>query len=201
MFSRMPYEETHQSEANTGEPPRFPLALKRARLAKQWKQEALAAHMHVKVRTLVSWETGTRLPSVGMVILLSLLLTDDLDLSNDLVRAYIADDLIRQALSQHEKDFRALALGTLERVSRLQKRGDEQEQEGEPPLSLFGKQAREDRQEYHLEQQRVWQQEPHDQVTTGGSLQQLFAVLETLRTHPELIPVVQDFLREVATES
>ncbi len=200
VFSSVPdreREEMDQLEANMREQARFPLAFKRARLAKQLKQETLAAQLHVKLRTLVSWETGTRLPSIGMVILLSLLLTNGLDLSNDLLLAYIADDLVRQTHTQDDDNFRALALHTLEQVSQLQKRKHEQEQGREPHLSLFGNQAEEDHQEHHRDQRRIWHQEPHDEGTTGDPLQQLFAVLETLRTHPELIPVVQDFLREV----
>jgi DNA-binding transcriptional regulator YiaG len=178
---------------------RFSLALKKARLAKQLKQEALAAQLHVKLRTLVSWETGTRIPSIGMVILLNLLLTDGLDLSNDLLLAYIADDLTHQAYIQGDKEFRTLALRTLEQVSQLQRGAREQAQEREPHLSLFGNQSREGHQEHRLDQQEVWQQEHQREGATGDPLQQLFAVLEILRTHPELIPVVQDFLREVAT--
>jgi DNA-binding XRE family transcriptional regulator len=185
--------------ANTRPPAqaRFPLAFKRARLAKQLKQETLAAQLHVKLRTLVSWETGTRLPSIGMVILLSLLLTDGQGLSNDLLLTYITDDLVRQAHTQDDDNFRALALRTLEQVSQLQTRRHEQEQGREPHLSLFGNQAGEDHQGHHRDQQGIGHQEPHDAGTTGDPLQQLFAVLETLHTHPELIPVVQDFLREV----
>lgn len=185
-----------QSKANTREQARFPLALKKARLAKQLKQETLAAQLHVKLRTLVSWETGTRLPSIGMVILLSLLLTEDLDLSSDLLLAYIADDLARQAHTQDD-EFRTLALHTLEQLSLLQTRGHDQEQEREPHLSLFGNQSREDTQEDHLDQRQIWQQDHQYEGIAGDPLQQLFAVLETLRTHPELISVVQDFLREV----
>ena len=48
----------NQLEANMREQARFPLAFKRARLAKQLKQETLAAQLHVKLRTLASWETG-----------------------------------------------------------------------------------------------------------------------------------------------
>lgn len=186
-------------QVNTREPSRFPLALKKARLAKQWKQETLAAHLHVKLRTLVSWETGTRIPSIGMVILLSLLLTDGLDLSNDLLLASIADDLTHQTHSQDNDDFRTLALCVREQVSQLQARGHERDQEHEPHLSLFGNQPREGRQTYHLDHQEIGQQEPHAAGTTDDPLQQLFTVLETLRTHTELIPVVQDFLHEVAT--
>ncbi len=185
-------------EANTREQSRFPLALKKARLAKQLKQETLAAQLHVKLRTLVSWETGTRIPPIGIVILLSLLLTDSLELSNDLLFTYIADDLTRQARIQDDDNFRALALRTLEQVSQLQTRGHEQEQERELHLSLFRNQSREDRQEHLLDHQGTWQQEPQHEGTAGDPLQQLFAVLETLRTRTELIPVVQDFLREVA---
>jgi len=193
-------EGTNPPNANTGQPSRFPLAFKKARLAKQLKQETLATQLHVKLRTLVSWETGTRIPSIGMVILLSLLLTDSLDLSNDLLIAYIADDLTRQAYNQNDEDFHAFVLHTLERITQLQPRGHGQKQEHDLHLSLFGNQSREGRQEYYLDQQEIGLLEPQYEGTTGNALQQLFAVLETLRTHTELIPVVQDFLREVVSE-
>lgn len=196
MFSFVPsgrVEETRQPQANTRDQLRFPLALKRARLARQLKQEMLAARLHVKLRTLVSWETGTRLPSVGMVALLSLLLTGDLGTNNDLFLAYIADDLARQADSQEDDEFRAYVLSALQQLSQLQTRDRGQEQEGGLRLSLLGDQSGADEQARYLDDQGT--QRPGE--TTGNLLQQLFTVLETLRNHPELISVAQDFLHEM----
>lgn len=186
----------HQPQANVRDQLRFPLALKRARLARQLKQETLAAQLHVKLRTLVSWETGTRLPSVGMVALLSLLLIGDLRANNDLFLAYVADDLARQADSQEDEEFRAHALSALQQLSQYQTRGRGQEQEGNLRLSLLGDQSGADEQAHHLDDQAT--QPPGE--TTGSLLQKLFTILETLRNHPELISVAQDFLHEVVPE-
>lgn len=196
MSAPMPYEGvegTYQPQANVRDQLRFPLALKRARLARQLKQETLAAQLHVKLRTLSSWETGTRLPSVGMVVLLSQVLAESFDLEHDLVRAYIADDLARQTHLQENEQFRQLALRTLEQ---FQARGHEPEQQRER-LSLSGNR----REERGLEQVERRQQGPSLEGTMGDPLRQLFTVLDTLREHTELLPVVQDFLEEVTAVS
>ena len=68
----------------------FPAALQGSRLRRSLKQEALAEMLAVPLRTLVSWETGTRTPPVATVVRLSKLL------GADLLHPYIHDDLIRR---------------------------------------------------------------------------------------------------------
>jgi len=185
------------SQRNERQPLRFPLALKKARLAKRLKQEALAAQLHIKLRTLVSWETGTRIPSAGMVALLSYLLTDRFDPGNDLVLAYIADDLARQS-QQEDNGFRMLAQRVLEQLAQIQHGRDS---DREPHFSLFQEpSASEKDSQAHHQDQEILQREQQRENVGGDSLQHLFAVLETLHKHTELIPVVQDFLREMVPE-
>ncbi len=200
MSASMPYkraEGIYRSQGNMREQLRFPIALKQARLARQLKQETLAAQLHVKLRTLVSWETGTRIPSVGMVALLSQVLAEDFDLEHDLVRAYIADDLARQSYLQKNEQFRQLALYTLEQ---FQARGHQLEQHREN-LSLPGNRREEGGLEQRADQVERRQQGQSLDQATGDPLRQLFIVLDTLREHTELLPVVQDFLEEVTAQS
>jgi transcriptional regulator with XRE-family HTH domain len=200
MSASMPYkraEGIYRSQGNMREQLRFPIALKQARLARQLKQETLAAQLHVKLRTLVSWETGTRIPSVGMVALLSQVLAEDFDLEHDLVRAYIADDLARQTYLQKNEQFRQLALYTLEQ---FQARGHQLEQHREN-LSLPGNRREEGGLEQRADQVESRQQGHSLDQATGDPLRQLFIVLDTLREHTELLPVVQDFLEEVTAQS
>ena len=192
MSASMPYKRAEgidHSQGNMRDQLRFPIALKQARLARQLKQETLAAQLHVKLRTLVSWETGTRIPSVGMVALLSQVLAEDFDLEHDLVRAYIADDLARQTYLQKNEQFRQLALYTLEQ---FQARGHQLEQHREN-LSLPGNRREEGGSEQRADQVERRQQGYSLDQATGDPLRQLFIVLDTLREHTELLPVVQDF--------
>lgn len=183
----------HQPRTATREP-LFPPALKKARLARQLKQETLAAQLHIKSRTLVSWETGTRIPSVGMVALLSQILTGSFDVENDLMLAYIADDLAHQTHLQKSEQFRQLARQTLEQV---QTRGCTPEQQQDPGLSLFGNRPGKEEHAQGKDEIKTWRQEQRDDGARHDPLQQLFGVLDTLREHTELLPVVQEFLHEV----
>ena len=183
----------HQPQTDTREP-LFPPALKKARLARQLKQETLAAQLHIKLRTLVSWETGARIPSVGMVALLSQILLGSFDLESDLMLAYIADDLARQTHLQKNEQFHQLARQTIEQV---QTRGRKPEQQQGSGLSLFENQPGKEEQEQRKDEIKTWRQEQRDDGARHDPLQQLFSVLETLREHTELLPVVQEFLHEV----
>ena len=51
-------------------PSHFARALKRARMARGWTQAKLAEQLAISKRAIVSWETGERIPGVGMVVLL-----------------------------------------------------------------------------------------------------------------------------------
>ena len=76
-------------------PTRFARALKRARFARGWTQARLAAQLAIPKRSIVSWETGERIPSVGMVVLLldAFFPGEELSLHRELTTAYIVDDL------------------------------------------------------------------------------------------------------------
>jgi transcriptional regulator with XRE-family HTH domain len=168
--------------------PRFAQALKEARLARHWKQSVLAEHLGVPLRTLVSWETGMRLPPLGTVALLCLLLTDTVQVASPLFVAALEDDLQYQAARQsslaQKKPMRREQIAhhlerirqTVEFLHALQT-GEQQmgrEALSPPPLATPLLQA----------------------AASPGSEQmaQFFAVLERFRQAPELIPVVRDFL-------
>src|SRR5437660_12848432 len=79
-------------------PTRFARALKQARFARGWTQAKLAAQLAIPKRSIVSWETGERIPSVGMVMLLldALFPGEQPSFHRELITAYIVDDLERQ---------------------------------------------------------------------------------------------------------
>src|SRR5436305_13851611 len=72
-------------------PTHFARALKRARFARGWTQAKLAAQLAIPKRAIVSWETGERIPSIGMVMLLlgSLVPGWGLSLHRNVATAYI----------------------------------------------------------------------------------------------------------------
>src|SRR5579863_4813280 len=75
---------------NNDSKPHFPERLQNSRLQRGWKQARLAEELGVKLRTLISWETGERVPTVGIVVRLGALL------ETDLLTPYIEDDLRRR---------------------------------------------------------------------------------------------------------
>src|SRR5712691_666359 len=79
-------------------PSHFARALKRARFARGWTQARLAEQLAIPKRSIVSWETGERIPSVGIVMLLldALFPGEELSLHRELITAYIVDDLEHQ---------------------------------------------------------------------------------------------------------
>lgn len=180
--------------------PRFPHALKQARLAKHLKQETLAALAGVKLRTLVSWETGTRIPSIGIVILLLLLLTGEMAMDHEIVRTYIADDLARQASVYEDHEERARLLAAFDHFVQEHWQDEQRKQPEERDVMLLSQQGKNDKQEELPAQQEPWRRESPSGNATQDRLQQLFSVVEILHQHPELIAVTQDFLREVARD-
>ncbi len=179
---------------------RFPALLKDMRLKRRWKQEALATNLHVRKRPVISWEAGERLPSVGMVVLLSLLLEENWHpeelARNQLLCAYVIDDLVHQAEAQHDEQFRELALRTAQLLS-LSSAGSQSGQENKEsrvPLE----QMMPDSLRFQKQEHQVLEQDAESKPLLGDRLQQLFALLKILQEHPELIPTVQDFLQEVA---
>ena len=63
-----------------------------------WTQAKLAAQMAITKRAIVSWETGERIPGVGMVALLldALFPDEEFSLHRELLCASIVDDPERQ---------------------------------------------------------------------------------------------------------
>lgn len=180
------------------QPTHFPAVLKRERLALHLKQEVLAAQLHISERTLVSWETGARLPPVGMVLYLSHRLLGSERLDNELMRAYLLDDLAWQLSLQQDEAI----LGDLQAafVSLEQSNEAQQETREERPLVLFegsavigdGTSGKEHREGQVEALAGVAGKSGGDEAVLG-----LLAVLDALRREPSLVSVVLDFLREM----
>lgn len=170
------------------------------RLARRWKQETLAKHLHQRQRTVISWEAGERLPSVGIVVLLSRLLDEnwrpDELMHYPLLCAYVIDDLVRLGREQTDEQFQELARQTAHLLSLAfaDRQGGQENKERPVPLeqmvpSSMGSQE---------QAEPLHEPDEESQLPLGDRLQQLFALLDILQEHPELIPTVQDFLHEVA---
>jgi transcriptional regulator with XRE-family HTH domain len=181
------------------QPTHFPVVLKQERLARHLKQEVLAAQLHISERTLVSWETGARLPPVGMVLYLSRRLLGNERLDNDLMRAYLLDDLAWQLSLQQDEAI----LGDLQEAFVGLEQSNEAEQQEtrvEHPLVLFegsavtgdGMSGKEHREGQVKALPGVAGKSGGDEAVLG-----LLAVLDALRREPSLVSVVLDFLREM----
>lgn len=176
----------------------FPQTLKTLRLARHWKQGYLAKRLHVNPRTLISWEAGERLPSVGMVVLLGWLLEEparpNLLVQSQLLHSYTLDELRRQA--QKDVEWRGLAEEALVQLTNATA-GEEGRQAGGDKRDVFLLDQLAEQPQIRFELQAG--QNAQQEANPGERLQQLFALLEQLQRQPELIPVVQDFLRQLAT--
>jgi len=177
-------------------PSRFARALKRARFARGWTQAKLAAQLAIPKRSIVSWETGERIPSVGMVMLLldALFPDEEPSLHQELITAYVIDDLERlerrrglqsdqdDPLLQRMQRVVAQVLQLSTSVTQARQVVEHQEASG---------QADEQLREYELSR-------PQEKVDEQQTLEPLFALMAQLRQYPELIPVARDFIRELA---
>lgn len=177
-------------------PSRFARALKRARFRKGWTQEKLAAQLAMTKRTIVSWETATRIPSIGMVLALLAVLSDsELSLHHELLYSYILDDLEDQIQRKdpegRQKSFLARQLHQV--LSQVEHLAADQAQPSRPqsPVPTEGR-----------EPGTLAAQQGEVQVGALGSpsLEPLFTLLDQLRQHPDLIPVANDFVHELAPE-
>jgi transcriptional regulator with XRE-family HTH domain len=189
-------EETKGPEVEG--PSRFARALKRARFARGWTQARLAAQLVISKRSIVSWETGERIPSVGMVLLLldALFPGEELSLHRELITAYIVDDLERlerRRDSQSDQDD-----PLLQRMQRMMV------QVLQPTVSasqarpaVEHREASEQVGEQLEEHRPPW---PLGKVDEQQALEPLFALIAQLRQHPELISVVSDFIRELTLD-
>jgi transcriptional regulator with XRE-family HTH domain len=177
-------------------PTRFARALKRARFARGWTQAKLATQLAIPKRSIVSWETGERIPSVGMVVLLldALFPGEELSFHRELITAYIVDDLERQ--EQRRDPQRGQDDPLLQRVQRVMA------QVLQLPMSATqARPATEHQEASEQADDRLEEHEPsrlQEKATGQQALEPLFALIEQLRQHPELIPVARDFIHELA---
>lgn len=180
-------------------PTRFARALKRARFARGWTQAKLAAQLAIPKRSIVSWETGERIPSVGMVMLLldALFPDEELSLHRELITAYIVDDLERQKqrrVPQRDQDD-----PLLQRVQRVMAQVLQLPIRATPERPATGHRVAEEQTASHfLEEHEPLQ--PQEKVDDQQALEPLFALMAQLRQHPELISVARDFIRELAPD-
>ncbi len=176
-------------------PSRFARALKRARFARGWTQAKLAAQLTIPKRSIVSWETGERIPSVGMVMLLldALFPGEELSFQRELITAYIVDDLERQ--QQRRDSQRYQGDPWLQRVQRVMA---QLLTSATPTRPVIGHQEASEQADEQLEDREPLR--PQEQVDEQQVLEPLFALMAQLRQHPELIAVTRDFLRELAPD-
>jgi transcriptional regulator with XRE-family HTH domain len=179
-------------------PSRFARALKRARFARGWTQAKLAAQLAIPKRSIVSWETGERIPSVGMVMLLldALFPGEELSFQRELITAYIADDLERQ--EQRRDSQRGQDDPLLQRVQRVMTEVLQLPTSATQARPATGHQEALEQADKQLEEREP--PRPEVQVDEQQALEPLFALMAQLRHHPELIPVTRDFLRELAPD-
>ncbi len=179
-------------------PSRFARALKRARFARGWTQAKLAAQLAIPKRSIVSWETGERIPSVGMVMLLldALFPGEELSFQRELITAYIVDDLERQEQRRDSQHGQGDPL--LQRLQRVMAQVLQL-----PTGAAQTRPAREHQEASEQADEQLEEREPprpQEKVDEQQALEPLFALMAQLRQHPELIPVTRDFLRELAPD-
>ncbi len=177
-------------------PSHFARALKRARFARGWTQAKLAAQLAISKRSIVSWETGERIPSVGMVVLLLdvLLPAEEFSLHRELITAYIVDDLERQ--EQRRDPQRDQDDPLLQRVQRMMAQVLKLPLKATQARPVQGHQVAEEQTASQWEEHEPLQ--PQKKADDQQALEPLFALMAQLRQHPELIPVARDFIRELA---
>jgi transcriptional regulator with XRE-family HTH domain len=177
-------------------PSRFARALKRARFARGWTQAKLAAQLAIPKRSIVSWETGERIPSIGMVMLLldAVFPGEELSFHRELITAYIIDDLERQ---EQRRDLqRGQDDPLLQRVQRVMAQVLQPSMSATQARPAIGHQEASGQADEQSEERESLR--PQVKAEEQQALEPLFALIEQLRQHPELIPVARDFIRELA---
>jgi len=179
-------------------PSRFARALKRARFARGWTQAKLAVQLAIPKRSIVSWETGERIPSVGMVMLLldALFPGEELSFHRELITAYIVDDLERKA--QRRDAQRGQDDPLLQRVQHVMARVLQLPMSATQARPAIGHQEASEQADEQLEEREPFR--PPEKVDEQQALEPLFALVAQLRQHPELISVTRDFLLELASD-
>src|SRR5260370_33325789 len=162
-------------------PSRFARALKRARFRKRWTQAKLAAQLAMAKRTISSWETATRTPSIGMVLALLDVLSDgELSLHHELLYSYILDDLEDQ---MQRKDPEGRKIDPLARqlqqvFSQVEHLAADQEQPSLPQSPVPS--------EVRVQSTTAAQRGEVQAGSSGSpSLEPLFTLLDQLRQHPD----------------
>jgi transcriptional regulator with XRE-family HTH domain len=180
-------------------PSRFARALKRARFAKGWTQAKLAAQLAIPKRSIVSWETGERIPSIGIVMLLldALFPGEELSFQQELITAYIADDLERQ--EQRRTSQRGQDDPLLQRAQRVMAQVLQLPMSATQARPTIGHQVTSEQADEQWEEDEP--PRPREKVDEQQALEPLFALMAQLRQHPELIPVTRDFIRELAPDA
>jgi transcriptional regulator with XRE-family HTH domain len=178
-------------------PTRFARALKRARFARGWTQARLAAQLAIPKRSIVSWETGERIPSVGMVVLLldALFPGEDLTLHRELITAYIVDDLERQGQRRDLQSSQNDPL--LQRIQRVIAEVLQLSMSAAQARPVIGQMKASEQADDQLRDHELLRH--HEKADEQQALEPLFVLIEQLRRHPELIPVASDFIRELAS--
>jgi transcriptional regulator with XRE-family HTH domain len=179
-------------------PSRFARALKRARFARGWTQAKLAAQLAIPKRSIVSWETGERIPSIGMVMLLldAFFPDEELSFHRELITAYIVDDLERKA--QRRDSQRGQGDPLLQRVQHVMAQVLQLPMSATQARPAIGHQEASEQADGQLEEREP--SRPQEKVDEQQALEPLFALMAQLRQHPELIPVTRDFIRELAPD-
>jgi len=177
-------------------PTRFARALKRARFARGWTQAKLATQLAIPKRSIVSWETGERIPSIGMVMLLLDTLSpgEELSLQRELITAYMVDDLERQEQRRVQQPNRDDPL--VQRIQRVMAQVLQLPTRTTQAGLVTGHQVAEKQEDELLEEHEP--SRPRKKRDDQQALEPLFALIEQLRQHPELIPVARDFIHELA---
>jgi transcriptional regulator with XRE-family HTH domain len=177
-------------------PSRFARALKRARFARGWTQAKLAVQLAIPKRSIVSWETGERVPSIGMVMLLldALFPGEELSLYRELITAYIVDDLER--LEQRRDSQRDQDAPLLQRTQRVMAQVLQLSPSVTQARSVVEHQEASGQADEALKEYEP--SRPQEKVDEQQALEPLFALMAQLRQYPELIPVARDFIRELA---
>jgi transcriptional regulator with XRE-family HTH domain len=181
---------------------RFATALQQARLGARVTQDQLVEMLHVNQRTAISWEAGERIPSIGIVFLLSMVIasggaTSTEIFSPELLIPYLLDDLERQKKYHQEEAFQELVAQGTQKLLHLAESRPRLTQTPKT-LSLLPEQSAES---LPLETEASSPPSSHPRVgqkeAETTDVEQLFTLIERLRDRPELLPVVNEFLDQM----
>jgi transcriptional regulator with XRE-family HTH domain len=181
---------------------RFATALQQARLGARLTQEQLVEMLHVNQRTAISWETGERIPSIGMVFLLCMIFAGGSAASTELFSLellipYLLDDLERQKKFHQEGAFQELVAQGIQKLLQVAESLPQPAQASQV-ISLLPEQPAKSAHQESVTGS-ISSSQPHigQREAESADVEQIFTLLERLRTRPDLIPVVNDFLDQM----